>query len=87
VSECPAADDCALARLLRLGVRQEAIAALVSELERQAVEQRAGRASLHVDSPPSGRPASVLVEGADGAGKLLRCERDAVGCAQERRER
>ncbi len=57
----------AIVRLLRLGVPvDEVLAALATALERQGEDRRAGRASVHVDSPPSGRPAGVVIEGIEG---------------------
>jgi hypothetical protein len=82
----PAVAVDALARLLSLGIPPEALEALAAALERQAVEGRAGRASLHVDSPPGAGPAGGLVESVDARPVPFLCV-GRVEWAQERRGR
>lgn len=54
----------AMARLLELGLVVEAFEALAAALQRQTEAGLAGRASLHVDTPPGSGPAGAVVKGA-----------------------
>ncbi len=69
--EVPAVAMAAVVRMLRLGVPEEALDEVATALELQVAEGRAGRVSLHIDSPPSGHPAGGVVEGIGGAQPFL----------------
>lgn len=56
-----------MVRLLELGLAVEAFGALAAALEELAKSRVPGRVSLHVDSPPGGGPARMLMQPAGEA--------------------